>query len=107
VETGALFTVPVDTLRLLLPWVAAGVDSLRRSVAAGLASLLVCTEVFDLRLSPLCPGAWLPTADLLLLAADCSLPTDLLPVAAELLLSLPTADGWLPDDLPRVPWLLV
>ena len=87
-ETGALFTVPVDTLRLLLPCVAAGVDSLLRSFAAGLASLLVCTEVEVLRLSPFCTAA--------------GFPVDLLPVAEELLLSLPAADGWLPDDLPRL-----
>jgi hypothetical protein len=79
VEAGALLTVPVDTLRLLLPCVAAGVDSLLRSVAAGLASLLFCAGVDVLRLSPFCTAA--------------GFPVDLLPVAAELLLSLPVADA--------------
>lgn len=92
VDAGVLFTVPVDTLRLVLPWVAAGVDSLLRSVDAGLASPLFGTEVVALRLSPPCAAAGLP--DALRVSPFCTavgLPADLLPVAAELLLSLPDA----------------
>ena len=81
VEAGVLFTAPVADLRVSLPWLAAGRES-----------LLLCTEVVDLRLSPLCPAS--------------SLPDDLLPVAAVLLLSLPEpAAGRV--ELPRLPCVLV
>ena len=74
----------------MLPWVAAGVDSLLRSVAAGLASPLSGIVEVALRPSPLCAAAGLPDAlRPSPLCAAAGLPDDLLPVAAELLLSLP------------------
>jgi hypothetical protein len=49
VVAGALFTVPVVDLRVSLPWLTAGRES-----------LLLWTEVVDLRLSPFCAAAGLP-----------------------------------------------
>ena len=95
VEAGVLFTAPVEALRVSLPWLAAGRDS-----------LLLCTEVVDLRLSPFCTAAGLP-ADLRPspFCTAASLPADLLPVAAGDLLSLPeTAAGR--AELLRVPCVL-
>ncbi len=96
VEAGVLFTAPVADLRVSLPWLAAGRES-----------LLLCTEVVDLRLSPLCPATGAP-ADLRPspFCTAASLPDDLLPVAAVLLLSLPEpAAGRV--ELPRLPCVLV
>ena len=95
VVAGALLTAPVDVLRVSLPWLTAGRES-----------LLLWTEVVDLRLSPFCPAEGVP-ADLRPspFCTAASLPADLLPVAAGFLLSLPEADAGRAELL-RVPWVL-